>query len=72
MAIKSLSHRSSSKHNNDIPIVFDNSFIRMFILESQLLSMVRSVSEDTLYDTIEFNEFLQEHFKYINYHRKLY
>ena len=28
-------------------------------LEKQLLSMVRSVSEDKLYDTIEFNEFLQ-------------
>ena len=33
--------------------------IFVFFLESKLLSMVRSVSEDTLYDTIEFNEFLQ-------------
>ena len=27
--------------------------------EKKLLTMVRSVSEDKLYDTIEFNEFLQ-------------
>ena len=27
--------------------------------EKNLLKMVRSVSEDKLYDTIEFNEFLQ-------------
>ena len=29
------------------------------MLEKTLLKMVRSVSEDKLYDTIEFNEFLQ-------------
>ncbi len=36
-------------------------FLKTFknIAESKLLSMVRSVSEDNLYDTIEFNEFLQ-------------
>ena len=28
-------------------------------LEAELLSMVRAVSEDKLYDTIEFNEFLK-------------
>ena len=31
----------------------------MKCVERQLLRMVRSVSEDKLYDTIEFNEFLQ-------------
>ena len=30
-----------------------------YITEKALLKMVRSVSEDKLYDTIEFNEFLQ-------------
>ena len=29
------------------------------IVEEELLLMVREVSEDFLYDTIEFNEFLQ-------------
>ena len=29
------------------------------ILEKELLTMVRAVSEDQIYDTIEFNEFLQ-------------
>ena len=29
-----------------------------FILDKALLKMVRSVSEDKLYNTIEFNEFL--------------
>ena len=33
--------------------------IIIFFLEKTLLKMVRSVSEDKLYDTIEFNEFLQ-------------
>ena len=31
----------------------------MFYSEKNLQKMVRSVSEDKLYDTIEFNEFLQ-------------
>ena len=35
------------------------SFVIFFLLEKTLLKMVRSVSEDKLYDTIEFNEFLQ-------------
>jgi Ca2+-binding EF-hand superfamily protein len=30
----------------------------MIILEKELLRMVRDVSEDKMYDTIEFNEFL--------------
>ena len=30
-----------------------------FIPEKELLRMVREVSEDRIYDTIEFNEFLQ-------------
>ena len=30
-----------------------------FFPEAELLSMVRAVSEDKLYDTIEFNEFLK-------------
>ena len=30
-----------------------------FLSESELLKMVREVSEDRIYDTIEFNEFLQ-------------
>ena len=34
-----------------LPLLFD--------AEKTLLKMVRSVSEDKLYDTIEFNEFLQ-------------
>jgi len=29
------------------------------ITENKLLTMVRDVSEDHIYDTIEFNEFLQ-------------
>jgi Ca2+-binding EF-hand superfamily protein len=29
------------------------------MVEADLLSMVRAVSEDKLYDTIEFNEFLR-------------
>ena len=31
----------------------------MFISDSDLLEMVRSVSEDKVEDTIEFNEFLK-------------
>ena len=31
----------------------------LYLLEADLLSMVRGVSEDKLYDTIEFNEFLR-------------
>ena len=31
----------------------------IFISEKELLTMVREVSEDQIYDTIEFNEFLQ-------------
>ena len=31
----------------------------LLILEKELLTMVRAVSEDQIYDTIEFNEFLQ-------------
>ena len=34
-------------------------FINYIFKEKILLKMVRSVSEDKLYDTIEFNEFLQ-------------
>ena len=30
-----------------------------FFSEKELLTMVRAVSEDQIYDTIEFNEFLQ-------------
>ena len=30
-----------------------------FISDDELLEMVREVSEDHMYDTIEFNEFLQ-------------
>ena len=30
-----------------------------FLLEEELLERVRQVSEDYLYDTVEFNEFLQ-------------
>ena len=30
-----------------------------FFTEKELLRMVREVSEDRIYDTIEFNEFLQ-------------
>ena len=37
------------------------------VLADKLLSMVRSVSEDTLYDTIEFNEFLQVRLSIIFY-----
>ena len=32
--------------------------IPYFYLEKELLAMVREVSEDKMYDTIEFNEFL--------------
>ena len=31
----------------------------MIFLEEELLERVRQVSEDYLYDTVEFNEFLQ-------------
>ena len=34
-------------------------FIIFFFSEKELLRMVREVSEDRIYDTIEFNEFLQ-------------
>ena len=34
-------------------------FISYFFAEKELLTMVRAVSEDQIYDTIEFNEFLQ-------------
>ena len=37
--------------------------IELFILEGDLLSMVRAVSEDKMFDTIEFNEFLIMMFK---------
>ena len=32
---------------------------RIYFPEKELLRMVREVSEDRIYDTIEFNEFLQ-------------
>ena len=35
----------------------------LYVSENNLLKMVRSVSEDKLYDTIEFNEFLQMMYK---------
>ena len=35
----------------------------LYVSETNLLKMVRSVSEDKLYDTIEFNEFLQMMYK---------
>ena len=31
----------------------------IYFSEKELLTMVRAVSEDQIYDTIEFNEFLQ-------------
>ncbi len=31
----------------------------LLFLDEELLAMVRDVSEDSIYDTIEFNEFLQ-------------
>lgn len=31
----------------------------LVLSENELLTMVRQVSEDQIYDTIEFNEFLQ-------------
>ena len=33
--------------------------VDLLISEKELLTMVRAVSEDQIYDTIEFNEFLQ-------------
>ena len=39
--------------------VFFWGHLDFFLLEKKLLRMVRSVSEDKLNDTIEFNEFLQ-------------
>ena len=32
---------------------------KLLSTEKELLTMVRAVSEDQIYDTIEFNEFLQ-------------
>ena len=32
---------------------------KLISTEKELLTMVRAVSEDQIYDTIEFNEFLQ-------------
>ena len=38
----------------------NNSSVEYFIIsDNRLCEMVRKVSEDKLYDTIEFNEFLQ-------------
>ena len=34
-------------------------YFNEFLLEEELLERVRQVSEDYLYDTVEFNEFLQ-------------
>ena len=34
-------------------------YFLLFFAEKELLTMVRAVSEDQIYDTIEFNEFLQ-------------
>ena len=39
--------------------IHKNTNSQIFTSEKKLLTMVRSVSEDKLYDTIEFNEFLQ-------------
>ena len=40
-------------------ILSNHSYNTLYLVESDLLSMVRAVSEDKLYDTIEFNEFLR-------------
>ena len=37
----------------------DMIFSSFLSIEKELLRMVREVSEDRIYDTIEFNEFLQ-------------
>ena len=46
------------RYHNYFPLL-DSLYLRIFCTERQLLRMVRSVSEDRLNDTIEFNEFLQ-------------
>ena len=51
VVMKCLGQRTSGHFHNVI-------FFSMIILEKELLRMVRDVSEDKMYDTIEFNEFL--------------
>ena len=54
-AMKTLGQRPSGQEH----IVSQIRFRALITTETDLLHMVRSVSEDKLYDTIEFNEFLQ-------------
>ena len=53
-AMRTLGQRPSGTYRG-----FSQHFIDFLHKETSLLRMVRSVSEDKLYDTIEFNEFLQ-------------
>ena len=53
-AMRTLGQRLSGKCQWMKPNLF-----QIFYLERELLSMVRSVSEDQKNDTIEFNEFLR-------------
>ena len=53
-AMKTLGQRPSGLEH-----IVSHTRFRASEAEPDLLKMVRSVSEDKLYDTIEFNEFLQ-------------
>ena len=73
VVMKSLGQRPSGKFNFNIAHMNNYSFKIIVLLmmetlvsfidsltsEKDLLKMVRDVSEDQIYDTIEFNEFLQ-------------
>ena len=56
-AMKTLGQRIPGKYH--MSMFSSYSYNALHLVESDLLSMVRAVSEDKLYDTIEFNEFLR-------------
>ena len=56
-AMKTLGQRIPGKYHMSMFSCY--SYNALYFLEAELLSMVRAVSEDKLYDTIEFNEFLK-------------
>ena len=54
-AMKTLGQRLPGKYQKPI----SHRSKALYLVEADLLSMVRAVSEDKLYDTMEFNEFLK-------------
>ena len=58
VVMKSMGQRPSGRLETSI-VLTTNSLTNVFAVEEDLLAKVREVSEDYLYNTLEFNEFLQ-------------